>query len=464
VHRQPEGITRRQILGNRLIGVAAIVLPSALLVSACNDADSRTRLSTSVTTTTTAQARGPVTDGTSAVDGMRGVTPGAAVSRDFRDRLHAIAPKLDTLSGAAEGYDAVVIAALAAETAVSDAPDKIAARIVDVTTSGDGCASFAACRQSAGLRRDFDYQGESGQIHLLPDGDPATSPFGIVEFNASGALSVTGSTDGAVRRADRPDPPPVTAAGTAADGAIRIATLLPGFGGTRPSAVAAEAGVRLAVDEINGSVGVLGEPIDLVDDPLASADELPDDATVSAAASELISAGVDVVIGGASYDIDRVAVPMLIQAGVVVISPLDTARVLSTIADNGRFFRLAPPTDVIGTVLGHLVTGDGLISVGLATGAGDEDLDLAADVAAAIEDSGGRIVLTSTLSPGIPAETVAQQIVDSGVQAVVVIASTDQAAAIIRAITASIAPDRTIALYGTADNMNEELATLAGSR
>lgn len=73
-------------------------------------------------------------------------------------------------------------------------------------------------------------------------------------------------------------------------------------------------------------------------------------------------------------------------------------------------------------------------------------------------------MLTSTLSPGIPAETVAQQIVDSGVQAVVVIASTDQAAAIIRAITASIAPDRTIALYGTADNMNEELATLAGSR
>lgn len=119
---------------------------------------------------------------------VKGTIPGAAAPGDFRVRLLAVDPDLKDYTYAAESYDAVVVVALAAAVAESDAGKDIAAELMDVTSGGEKCTSFTACMVLLEAGTDFDYDGISGPIEFDKNGDPTEASVGIYTFGADNKL------------------------------------------------------------------------------------------------------------------------------------------------------------------------------------------------------------------------------------------------------------------------------------
>jgi branched-chain amino acid transport system substrate-binding protein len=116
--------------------------------------------------------------------GAKGTLPGVVASEDFKKQLLTVNPKLTEFSYAPESYDAVVLTALAAEEAKSDAGTAIAAHLVDVSKGGTKCTTFAACDKLVKAGTDIDYDGVSGPVEFSDKGDPTEATIGIYQYGA----------------------------------------------------------------------------------------------------------------------------------------------------------------------------------------------------------------------------------------------------------------------------------------
>jgi branched-chain amino acid transport system substrate-binding protein len=137
------------------------------------------------------------------LSGTLGTLPGAEASEDFQKSLTDVDPKLEDFAYAPESYDAVVVAALAAIAADSDAAPDMAGKMVEVT-SGDGepCLSFAECSGYLGEGKSINYSGQSGPIDFQDNGDPGAAVMGIYKFGEDNTYSSDNFIEGTV--------PPVT--------------------------------------------------------------------------------------------------------------------------------------------------------------------------------------------------------------------------------------------------------------
>ena len=124
---------------------------------------------------------GGVTD-PGVLEGFRGTTPLVRLPQGFRRRLLAIDPNLADFAYAAEAYDAVTVAALAAVTAGSDAGTDLAERIPGVTRGGTTCTDFRSCRDLLAEGEDIDYDGVSGPIEMDDAGDRTQASYAILTF------------------------------------------------------------------------------------------------------------------------------------------------------------------------------------------------------------------------------------------------------------------------------------------
>jgi branched-chain amino acid transport system substrate-binding protein len=120
--------------------------------------------------------------------GVKGTIPGAAAGEEFQARLRTVDPALKDYSYSAESYDAVVVTALAAMAAESDAGADIAENLVEVTTGGEKCTTFADCMALAEAGTDFDYDGLSGPIEFDENGDPTEASVGVYEYDANNTI------------------------------------------------------------------------------------------------------------------------------------------------------------------------------------------------------------------------------------------------------------------------------------
>jgi ABC-type branched-subunit amino acid transport system substrate-binding protein len=115
--------------------------------------------------------------------GVKGTVP---VSGDpdpeFNDRLLEIDPKLDSFSYGPQAYDAVVIIALAAIAADSDAGEAVAKEIVNVTTEGTKCSTFEECSKLLEDGEDIDYEGASGPTDMNESGSLKAGTYGVNEY------------------------------------------------------------------------------------------------------------------------------------------------------------------------------------------------------------------------------------------------------------------------------------------
>lgn len=115
--------------------------------------------------------------------------PGLEISTisEFTDRLLEINPSLKDFSYAAESYDAVVLASLAALASQKTTGEGIASKLQEVSGgSGEGevVTTFADAAKIILDGGTVDYDGVSGPITLRDNGDPQGAIIGIYQYGS----------------------------------------------------------------------------------------------------------------------------------------------------------------------------------------------------------------------------------------------------------------------------------------
>lgn len=189
--------------------------------------------------------------------------------------------------------------------------------------------------------------------------------------------------------------PSFTAAGCT-DAELSVGTLLPTTGNLAFLGAPEIAGVDLAIKEINEAGGIGGKCVSVSHKD--SGDTTTDIATQSSTA--LVNEGVDAIVGAASSGVSLSVIDQITGAGVLQISPANTAPSLSDYADNGLYFRTAPSDVLQGRVLGNLITGDGATKVAFLTLQDPYGTGLFDNAKIAVEAAGGTVVANEVFASG----------------------------------------------------------------
>ena len=190
--------------------------------------------------------------------------------------------------------------------------------------------------------------------------------------------------------------------GALADGHSNSVSLgvIVGFTGPIESLAPAMAGgAELAMAEVTES----GNLLDGAEVTSVRADSTCIDAAAATAAAErLITAdGVNGIVGAdcsgvTTAILSNVAVPN----GMVMVSPSATSPALSTVEDNGLFFRTAPSDARQGVVMTEVIMDRGINEVAVTYTNNDYGLGLADAFAAAFEAAGGTVTLVAAHEDG----------------------------------------------------------------
>jgi len=140
---------------------------------------------------------------------------------------------------------------------------------------------------------------------------------------------------------------------------LKIGTILPQSGTLAFLGPPEEAGVALAVKDVNDAN--LGIKIDVK--YRDSGDTTTDTATVSV--TDLLSQGVSAIIGAASSGVSKTVIDQITGAGVIEFSPANTSIDFTNYADHGLYWRTAPSDVLQGEVLGNLIANDGVQNLGI---------------------------------------------------------------------------------------------------
>ena len=131
------------------------------------------------------------------LNGAKGTLPGKALSSGFKAKLAAVykaktGKTLTEFSYGAETYDAVLLAAIAAQSAKDASGVGIKKEITNISLGGAGktkVTSFKAALAALKAGKKVDYDGVSGPVEFDKNGDPTGAFIGIYRFNAKGQYS-----------------------------------------------------------------------------------------------------------------------------------------------------------------------------------------------------------------------------------------------------------------------------------
>ncbi|MFG2038591.1 ABC transporter substrate-binding protein [Dactylosporangium sp. NPDC048998] len=296
--------------------------------------------------------------------GMKGTTPLTPLSEDFKRRVKALDPTLTDFNYAGESYDAVVIAALAAEAGKSTEGGSIAKQIIGVTTGDNVCDSVAACLNAARSGKSFKYRGISLRgSGFTSVGEPSSAMYGVLNFGTTNTIDdakteFVGAGD--EKTEDKTPPPAAGNAGKTPKPPLKYGLLLPKTGALGFMGAPMFAASKLAIKEINEAGGVLGQPVQV---------EEGDDGTnpdvAKATAAQFISKGVAVIIGAGASGVTKAVIPQVAQAGRVIISPSATSDELTKFDDKGFFFRTSPPDVLQAKAVADIIMRDGHTKVAI---------------------------------------------------------------------------------------------------
>lgn len=143
------------------------------------------------------------------------------------------------------------------------------------------------------------------------------------------------------------------------DLALKVGTVLPQTGALAFLGPPEEAGVGLAMDEINEAAKGLEVSVEWGD----SGD--PDNRAFDTTIPRMLSADVSALIGAASSGVTALFLDQVVAAGVLTVSPANTSPAFTDWDDDGLYFRTAPSDALQGEVLGNLVAEDGHTNLGI---------------------------------------------------------------------------------------------------
>ena len=187
--------------------------------------------------------------------------------------------------------------------------------------------------------------------------------------------------------------------GLAQDGPIKVGIIL-GFTGPIESLTPDMAnGAELALNEVSESGLLLGG----VTLEAVRADSTCTDAAAATAAAErlITDEGVAAIMGADCSGVTTaIANNVAVPNGVVMISPSATSPALSTIEDNGYFFRTAPSDARQGQVLAEVVMDRGHDNVAITFTNNDYGKGLTDSFTSAFEAMGGSVAITAAHEDG----------------------------------------------------------------
>lgn len=142
------------------------------------------------------------------IAGAKGTLPGKSMNAAFKKRMAAkykavTGKELEELAYGAETYDAVILAALAAQAAGKATGAGIKSQITNISKAGAGKVTVTNFKDGlAALKagKKINYDGYSGPIEFDKNGDPTGAFIGIYKFDAKGQYAtnlvrvVAGST------------------------------------------------------------------------------------------------------------------------------------------------------------------------------------------------------------------------------------------------------------------------------
>ncbi len=180
-----------------------------------------------------------------------------------------------------------------------------------------------------------------------------------------------------------------------ADGTLNIGGLLPQTGDLSFLGPPEEAGVALAVADVNAGGGVLGT--DMVFTPGDSGDTDPDVANPTVQTH--LNAGADVILGAASSGVSLNVIDAITGACVIQFSPANTSPEFTEYDDDDLYFRTAPSDVLQGQVLADLMIEDGVASAALLARQDSYGEGLLQYTQLPFEEQGGEVVLDQVYDP-----------------------------------------------------------------
>ena len=175
---------------------------------------------------------------------------------------------------------------------------------------------------------------------------------------------------------------------------LKIGTALPQTGNLAFLGPPEEAGVALAIKEINEADKGIQIEVTWGDsgdtDNKAYETEIP----------RLLNAGVNAIIGAASSGTSLQFIDQVVGAGVIQFSPANTSAALTTYDDKGLYFRTAPSDVLQGEVLGNLIAADGHKNIAMIVLNDSYGTGLAKFTTDAFEAAGGTVLAAPTYNTG----------------------------------------------------------------
>lgn len=249
-----------------------------------------------------------------------------------------------------------------------------------------------------------------------------------------------------------------------ADGVLSLGTLLPRTGQFIYSSLALDAGVRLAMTEINDAGGIPGIAVTLGQaneqdegDPLAD--------TGRQSARKLLTGGVDAIIGPSTSPVALKVIDDVVCAGVIMFAPANTSTVFTTYPDRGFYFRTAPTSMLEGKVLGDLIVSDGNATAVVMSRNDTFGNSLREMTESAIRESGGSVIDSFSYDPSVREyNEEVQRVKTKNPDAIMLIGFAENAQILAKLIEEGIGPRNKHVYLAGASTTNTLVAQVTGDK
>lgn len=331
------------------------------------------------------------------LNGVKGTIPGAENTQDFKDALLEVDPNLKDYAYAPESYDAVVLAALGAAAAKSDAGVDVAKQLVKITNGTEVCNDYAGCLELLNQGKAIDYNGRSGAVNFWDAGDPTSASIGVYTFGADNTLQPDVTfMEGEITPTDTANAIDGVKQKGANDGTWTVGTFLPVTGSLAFLGPPEIAGVKLAIKDIEAAGGIPG-----IDKIVLEEGDSGDTSTQTGqqTVKRLLPKNPDILVGAASSSSTLSVLDAVTNAGVLMISPANTSPALTTAPDHGLYWRTAPSDVLQGAFVGSLMLQDGYTNIGIVQMQDSYGDGLAANIEKAVTEGGGTVAVKVVYDP-----------------------------------------------------------------
>ncbi|GAB3028853.1 ABC transporter substrate-binding protein [Parafrigoribacterium mesophilum] len=191
-----------------------------------------------------------------------------------------------------------------------------------------------------------------------------------------------------------PSASPTKSAGPVQDLTLNLGTVIAQTGSLAFLGPPQEAGVQLAVKDINDAN--LGIKVNLT---LGDSGD-PDNKAYATTVPNLINKKVNAIVGASASSVTKLILDQVTGAGILLISPSATSPDFTTAPDNGLFFRTAPSDLLQGETLGNLIAADGASTLGVIALNDPYGTGLQKATSKAFEAAGGKTVANELFNDG----------------------------------------------------------------